>query len=106
NTYSQNDYGFAIGISPDGATVFVTGDSEYSTTEIIKRDIGTLAYDTASGDLQWASFYDGGVGYDGSRSLAVAPDGSAVYVTGLSASAENQAVITVAYDASDGAEIW
>jgi len=105
-TTSQHDYGQAAGISPDGSSVFVAAETQYVLDSTIYTDDGTLAYDAGTGDLQWASFYDGGVGSDSPRSLVVSPDGNAVYVTGFSASAESSAVATVAYDTTDGSELW
>ena len=105
-TDSQHDYGFSIGVAPDGASVYVAAETQYVLDSTIHADYGTLAYDVATGDLQWSSFYDGGVGSDSPRSLAVSPDGSAVYVTGASASAESSAIATVAYDTADGSQLW
>jgi outer membrane protein assembly factor BamB len=105
-TTSQHDYGEAIGISPDGATVYVAAETQYVLDSTIHADYGTLAYNAVTGHRQWASFYDGGVGSDSPRSLIVSPDGATVYVTGYSASAQSSAITTVAYDTSDGTQIW
>jgi hypothetical protein len=107
DTASQHDESYDVGVSPDGATVFVTGATEYVLGDTIHRDYGTIAYDAADGDIVWASFYDGGAGRDTARSLVVAPDGTAVYVTGFSASgSDDSAATTVAYDAANGDELW
>ena len=105
-TTSQHDYGYAIGISPDGNSVFVVGEVQRVFNSNTHPDYGTLSYDAATGHREWASFYDGGVGADSPRSLVVSPDGSAVYVTGYSASNQSSALTTVAYDTSDGSQKW
>ena len=63
-------------------------------------DYGTVAYDAATGAQLWARLYDGLGQDDDPYDLAVSPDGSRVFVTGLTTVAEaryNWA--TVAYEA-------
>lgn len=100
-------------ISPDGATVFLTGRSR--GTEDTGYDYATLAVDTTTGALRWASRYNNEEGdalYDYPGSLVVSPDGSRVYVTGRTyASNPGEGgtgwdVGTVAYDAATGQELW
>jgi DNA-binding beta-propeller fold protein YncE len=86
--------------SPDGTTVFVTGTS---TPAFANRDMATIAYDAATGAQVWLADYDGpGDSYDGGESIAVAPDGSRVYVTGFG----NPGFTTLGYDASTGTQLW
>src|SRR5439155_19968356 len=79
-----NDYdeATALGVSPDGYTVFVTG---FSTVRRADGDYATVAYDAATGARLWLRRYDGpGNGYDAATALGVSPDGSRVFVTGNS----------------------
>jgi DNA-binding beta-propeller fold protein YncE len=73
------DQATAIGVSPDGTQVYVTGfryDLPYN------RDYATLAYQASSGEHLWEAFYD--QDDDGASVLGVSPDGSNVYVSGMS----------------------
>jgi hypothetical protein len=99
------DDGYAIGVSPDGSIVFVTGASEGSTGS---ADYATLAYDASTGTKMWDTRYDGPVsGDDAAIALGVSPDGSATFVTGRSEASGGYAdYATVAYDASTGTELW
>jgi len=71
------DEGLAVDISPDGARVFVAG----YRTGASAIDMLIVAYDAASGDRLWAHAVDAG-GDEVGRAIAVAPDGTAVFVTG------------------------
>lgn len=79
----------SMAVSPDGTRVFMTGLN------------GTVAYDAATGARLWA------VAADGSHSaLAVARDGSKVFVTGSASGASTVDYATVAYSAATGARLW
>jgi len=97
--------GRALGVSPDGRTVFVAIDAlgESGTTAF-----ATVAYDAATGGVRWVAWYDGtGYGRSGPSALAVSPDGSKVFVTGQSGGPEGEAdYATVAYDAATGRQLW
>ncbi len=95
------EYVAAIGVSPDGSTVFVTGESYGSGTGY---DYATVGYDVATGAERWVARYNGG-GDDGALDLAVSPDGSTVFVTGFSGTTDPD-FATVAYDATSGASGW
>jgi DNA-binding beta-propeller fold protein YncE len=128
---NHTDFARAVAVSPDGGMVFVTGDShgrsrgrsswDYATVACrantgarlwVSRYNGpgvtgfsgsgpsyvTIAYRAATGATRWVSSYRG----EGGRSVAAAPDGHAVYVTGTSGSGYG----TVAYDAATGAQLW
>jgi hypothetical protein len=99
------DYATALGVSPDGSTVFVTGASEGSASGF---DYATVAYGASTGAARWATRYDGpSDGADYSSALGVSPDGSKVFVTGQSAgSTTDTDFATVAYDAVTGAMLW
>ncbi len=49
------DFPAAIGVSPNGSTVFVTGTSAGAANE----DVATVAYDALTGTLLWATRFDG-----------------------------------------------
>ena len=77
------------------STVYVTGTSRAAGT-----NYATLAYSAATGRQLWASRYHG---YR-ANSVAVSPDGAAVYVTGSGSVGGGYA--TVAYRAADGRQLW
>jgi WD40 repeat protein len=79
-TRPGNDVANALGVSPDGSEVFVTGGSEGSTTY---ADYATVAYDASTGAKLWSKRY-AHVGNDIATALGVSPDGSQVFVTGQS----------------------
>jgi sugar lactone lactonase YvrE len=101
-----DDSAESIDVNPDGSTVYVTGQSSGSTTG---ADFATIAYDASTGTKLWSERYSGSGrnSDDHVVALDVSPDGSAVLVTGLSvgASTGNDYAI-VAYDGSDGVELW
>ena len=93
----------AVGVSPDGSKVFVTGQAGGSD-----YDWGTVAYDAATGTQLWAKRYDGPAhSPEGANALGVSPDGSKLFVTGPSAgSGSDFDYATVAYDAATGTQLW
>jgi hypothetical protein len=99
------DEAYAIGASPDGAEVYVTGAS---MNDDLQRDFATVAYDATTGDQLWEARYAGpGGGNDFGRRIAVDPLGTMVYVTGTgSGSGSGADYATVAYDALTGEEMW
>lgn len=71
----------------------------------------TLPAHAASLTQTWADRYVGGTDFQYAQSLAVSPDGSMVYVTGISAGPINEgdpydAFATIAYDAATGDVVW
>src|SRR5437763_1731821 len=78
--YDPGAHPAAVAVSPDGGTVFVTGDH-------------TVAYDAATGAQRWAVPSPGK-----SLDMVAAPGGGQVFVTGFGG--------TVAYDAASGAPLW
>ena len=50
-----DDVAYALGVSPDGSKVFVTGRSTGSTS----ADYATVAYDASSGTQLWVKRYNG-----------------------------------------------
>jgi outer membrane protein assembly factor BamB len=99
----SNDYARAVAVSPDGSTIFVTGESWGDLVDYV-----TVAYDAATGAELWVVKYNGGGSYptDEPTSLGVSPDGSSVFVTGDSVGDETADYATVAYDADTGTELW
>jgi len=96
----------AVGVSPDGSQVFVTGES---FSRIDKAtNYATVAYDTTAGAQLWARRYNGPrQGWEIPHALAVAPDSSQVFVTGLSDGPRNELhCATVAYGSRSGGELW
>jgi DNA-binding beta-propeller fold protein YncE len=104
-TVQRDDYATALGVSPDGSSVFVTG---FSVGSAYRFDYATVAYDASTGARLWVKRYDGpGHDTDDANAVAVSPDSSTVVVTGASiGSAGFVDYATVAYDASSGAEQW
>jgi hypothetical protein len=91
-------------MSPDGSTVFVSG---YSHRRSTSYDFATVAYGIDTGAEGWAKRYTDLNSWDEARSIGVAPDGSTVFVTGMSSSSDaGFDYATVAYDASTGARRW
>ncbi len=101
-------YASALAVSPDGATVIVTGvtGGEYGPQA---NDAYTIiAYDAATGVQRWISRLTGPAhGNNQARNIAISPDSSTVYVTGRSYSPKSKYDdLTVAYNAASGAQRW
>jgi hypothetical protein len=94
-------------VSTDGTEVFVTGQSDGSTSA---SDFATIAYDASTGATIWVARYDGlqrGSSHDGAISIGLSPDGTRLFVTGFSAGYSTLLdVFTIAYDSSTGAALW
>jgi DNA-binding beta-propeller fold protein YncE len=97
------DFGSALAVSPDGGTIYVTGESQASNR---LRDYATVAY-SSTGTQLWVQRYNGPAnGTDSAYALAVSPDGGTVYVTGSSqGSGTSSDYATVAYS-STGTQLW
>jgi hypothetical protein len=100
------DAAYDVAVGPDGSMVFVTGAG--TVTAVEESDFVTVAYDAATGTQVWSADYAGTGGFnDFAESIAVAPDGSVVFVTGSSfGSGTLSDYATVAYDAHTGAQLW
>ena len=91
----------AIGVSPDGTRVFVTG---WTADQGLSRDL-TIAYRATDGHTFWRKAYTNGD--DGlADALAVSPDGNVAYVSGAGGSLSDSGFLTVAYSALTGARVW
>jgi WD40 repeat protein len=102
-----DEFSQSLAVSPDGTRIFVTGHSDPIFDS--GADFMTAAYDTDSGSEVWKRFYDGPArGIDFASSVAVAPDGATVIVTGssLAAGFSTSDFATVAYDAFGGQTRW
>jgi outer membrane protein assembly factor BamB len=97
------DYATALGVSPDGSEVFVTGRSPSSTTGV---DYTTVAHDASTGVRRWVSRSDGGLRNDYATAIGVSPNGSQVFVTGYSSWDVGVDYLTVALDANTGSLVW
>jgi hypothetical protein len=83
-----------IGVGSDGTSIFITG-----YTVLSSQDYLTVAYDATNGDQRWANTYDPATSdADGATSLAVSPDGAAVFVTGQAGGLDLD-LATIAYSA-------
>ena len=92
----------ALGLSPDGSIVFVTGASGDGSW----TDYATVAYEAATGRHLWTARY-GRSSEDAAQALSVSPDGSTVFVSGFSVSKRTSLdVETIAYRAATGRELW
>jgi hypothetical protein len=88
-----------IGVSPDGATVYITGITK--DLESVNVDYATLAYATIDGGWIWTRTYNGpGNADDWPTALTVSPDGLSVLVTGVSWGGAGNDFATLAYDAN------
>jgi hypothetical protein len=98
-----SDAAHALGVSPDGSVVFVTGQSKGEDSD---DDYATVAYDAANGTRLWVARARG-IAADYAYALAVSPTGAVIFVTGLSwARGSDYDYATVAYDAATGAQLW
>jgi outer membrane protein assembly factor BamB len=105
---SNHDDARAIAISPDGSTVFVTGES-FST--VTSYDFATIAYDATTGATRWTKRWDVfGGSLDTANALIVTPDGTAMVATGSAfndlANNPSNDWATIAYDAATGSRLW
>ena len=110
---NKGGFGSSVAVSPDGSAVFVTGATVIKTSSTgdfpVAYSYGTVAYAAATGARRWVARYDGPFGGGSASSVAVSPDGSAVFVTGTSAASASAALTayaTVAYAAATGARLW
>jgi outer membrane protein assembly factor BamB len=99
------DIAYSLEVAPDGARVFVTGKS-YGGPET-DLDYATIAYDATTGTELWVRRYDGATAVttdpsvDAAAEVGVSPEGTEVYVTGVS-----RGMDTIAYDSATGATLW
>ena len=101
-----DDEASSVAVSPDGRTVFVTGYSFGTTAGEV--DYATVAYNAATGAQLWVKRYISPALQGFATSVAVSPDGAAVFVTGYSGSQTTGGYdyATVAYNTATGAQLW
>jgi outer membrane protein assembly factor BamB len=100
-------YVHASGLSPDGSTLFIAGsaitDSDHAEAFVVAlraRDGATLWFALLSYQGQRLSIAD-------ANGLAVAPDGSAVFVTGTRyRDDEPKRLLIAAFNATTGEQLW
>jgi PQQ-like domain len=73
------DYGYDIGVAPDGSTVYVAGSSKGVTTG---QDFATIAYGASSGLVEWVMRYRAHADTRSGPSIATGPSAGDVYVAG------------------------
>lgn len=93
-------------IDPSGSKIFVTGTSESGPPN--SQDWITLGFDQATGKRLWRQRVDRSGRQEATAGLAVAPDGSAVYVTGAYEDSDGWGSIwvTAAYEGATGKLQW
>ena len=84
---------YSVAVSPDGSTVYVTGESGNDST------YGTVAYTAATGAQLWVKHYTGnGPSGSAAQAVAVSPTTGTVFVTGYSSgSGSGNDYATIAY---------
>jgi DNA-binding beta-propeller fold protein YncE len=100
-------------VSPDGSTVFAVGVATDASQ--YDRDFFTVALDAVTGATSWSKRYDspvdpgtwGSYDEDHPYDIGVSPDGTKVFVTGVSDGRSSpQDFVTIAYSAMSGAKVW
>jgi hypothetical protein len=104
---NRNDTPAAIAVSPDGARVFVTGQSGRKSGSL-GYDWATVGYSAATGKQLWVRRYSGSsAGFQTAVGLVVGPGGTKVFVTGYVQDGTTRSDYgTVAYSASTGRQLW
>ncbi len=95
------DAASSLTVSPDGRTVFVTGQSGRSA-------FATVAYRAATGARLWAKVCGIANNQSAAPHIAVSPNGHTIFVSGTSngGPASPNDYATVAYNAATGAQEW
>ncbi len=99
---NNNDQAYSVAASPDGQRVFVTGVATGATGQ---AEYHTIAYDAATGSVLWEASYGGTAG-GAAFAVGVSPDGARVFVTGWAFVTGLADYVTLAYDATTGAQLW
>ena len=100
--------GMSLAVTPSGRTVIVAGPSIGPSGPGLGVGYATMAYNAATGAPVWTRRT---LGYPGlanfTHTLAVSPDSSTVYVTGVTAVACcDYHYATVAYATATGTRLW
>jgi DNA-binding beta-propeller fold protein YncE len=103
---NDQDQAYYVSVSPDGSRVYVVGQSNGIPST--GYDYATVAYDATNGTQLWVARYNGpGNQFDNAYTVIPSPDGTKVFVTGLSIGVTSGVdYATVAYNAATGAQLW
>lgn len=100
-----DDRAYAVALDPPAKRVFVTGTGSANPS-----DYATVAFDTTTGAHLWTSRYRVAPGsMNRPYAITTIPDGSQVFVAGLSSIdgfSPHSDIATIAYDATTGYERW
>jgi WD40 repeat protein len=97
---------FSAVVSRDGSSLYVSGSDERGCCKSFSV---TIAYDAATGVRRWESRFPDHPGPNSNEvtSIAVSPDGAALFVTGYHVYLDRSFhYTTLAYDTSDGHLLW
>ena len=99
-----------IAVSRDETTVYVASNTATriwaSSARGSIHQWAIVAYDTASGTQRWVAFSPADLGSTSVYDMAIAPDGSRLFVTGYYDVPGAIQTVTVAYDAATGVVLW
>jgi len=92
-------------VSPDGATLVVTGNSDGAGGD---SDYATIAYDPATGAQKWVALRGGTAdSLDIAQGVTVTPDSSHVIITGFVDNSESRRDYqSIAYSIATGEQAW
>jgi outer membrane protein assembly factor BamB len=100
------DSGAGVAVSPNGATVVVTGGSK-GKGGTFDSDSATIAYSARTGAPRWTRRHGDPTTEDASTAVVMNPRGGTVYVTGYEdVSKEDGEYATLAYSVSTGTQQW
>ena len=96
--------------SPDGSVIYITGGAYngYPVGGATDSQLLTAAFRASDGTRLWSAHWDGRPdATDNGKAIAVSPDGSEVYVGGVTTSALGDLdFVTAGYSAADGHALW
>jgi hypothetical protein len=99
----QSSWAQGVVVSPDGSRVTVTGLTDFRDST---GDLVTIAYDAGTGQVLWTQRYRNGPQSAG-LAIGESPSGGSTYITGYNTSNDgSQSSLTIAYEASTGAQLW
>ncbi|MGQ0537059.1 MAG: outer membrane protein assembly factor BamB family protein [Methanobacteriota archaeon] len=103
----RSDVGHHVAVTPDGATVIVSGSS-FNTSGTDSWDYGVVSYDAATGAERWFTSYNYNQNAEEEAGLSLSPSGLVAYVTGRSynTSMTGYEVGTIALSVADGDMLW
>jgi len=105
-----SDTAYAIAVTPDGAAVVVTGQSDLPSGFCRQNgcNYATVAYSATTGAQRWVKRYNGpDQSEDAALAVTISPDSSKVFVTGFSYGlSSSYDYATVAYGIQAGAQLW